>query len=113
MGERIHPGDGERKVGVVLVGQTQADGLDAQAKADGVAVERCLSRGDGQRGSLDRIQDRLVDPTGPQSLADEFHHVPDRDHSDDLHRLGKQWPPNGYSRTELFERTVGHVLHAS
>ena len=42
--QRIDAGDGEREVGVVLVGQAEAHGLDAEAEACGIAVERLGAR---------------------------------------------------------------------
>ena len=54
VGQRIDAGDGEGEVGIVLVGQAQAHGLDAQAEPRGVAVERLACRGGLQQGELRR-----------------------------------------------------------
>ncbi len=45
MRQRVDAGDGQREVGVVLVGQSQPHGLDAQAEPRGVPVEWLLARG--------------------------------------------------------------------
>ena len=59
--QRIDAGDGEREVRVVLVGQAEPLGLDAEAEQRRVAVERLARRGNLQLCQVVLCQDGIPD----------------------------------------------------
>ncbi len=88
--QRVDAGDGEREVGVVLVGQRQAQGLDAQAEMQRIAVEGRLLRANLEAGELGGVQDGLIYAARVEALAHQFHRCPQRCAYDDLHGLGEE-----------------------
>lgn len=65
--QRIDAGNGECKVGIVLIGQTQTQGSDRKPEPGSVSIE-CL-RGNGLKGSeLRGSEDRFVDSSGVETL---------------------------------------------
>jgi hypothetical protein len=52
MRQRIDAGDGEREVGIVLVGKTKALRFDTEPEKRGVAVEGFTCRRNGEAGYL-------------------------------------------------------------
>ena len=102
--QRVDAGDGEREVGVVLVGQAEPLGLDAEAEAARVAVEGLLVGGDGQVGELLGRQDRVVRQAGLQSPPDDLDGIAQRDDGEHLHRLGQGGAANDTPRTKRSRR---------
>jgi hypothetical protein len=75
--ERVDPSDGEREVGIVLVGEAEAAGLDAEPEPVRIAVEgRSLG---SRREELDlvRVQHTLVNEAALLPAADELEHGAD------------------------------------
>ena len=121
VGQRVDACDRERKVRVVLVGQCQAFGLDAEAEADGVPIEGLGGRRDCELRDLSRAQDRIVDLAGAETLPDELHRLSHGNRGDDLDRSGSRGPRTtvpgasdedvGSITVALFER-IHKQLHA-
>ncbi len=85
--QRIDAGDGEAEVGVVLVGEAEAHGLDAEAETGRVAIVRRRLRGRLQLGDLGGGKDRLVDLPGGHALTGQLDPIAKGDHRDDPDRL--------------------------
>jgi hypothetical protein len=83
----IDAGDGKGEVRVVLVGQPEAVGLDAEPEQAGVAVERLFLGGDGQAGELLGGEDGVMGQTSLQATADELEGITERHEGEHFHRL--------------------------
>ena len=90
--QRVDAGDGEREVGVVLVGEAEAHGLDAEAEARRVAVERLALGRRVEDGRAARGEDALVDLSGLLARADDLDSLTERRDDEHLDRLGKTGP---------------------
>jgi hypothetical protein len=85
----------------VLVGQAEAEGLDAEAEAVWVAVEGFLFRGGFEAGQLLGAEDRLVDLAGLEALGDDLDGLAERHDDEDLDRLGEDRPAEDGVRLQL------------
>ena len=92
--QRIDAGDGEREVGVVLVGEPQPwasmprrkrAGSPSNGSRSGVASRNC---------ELVKAQDALVDLPGLLARAYDFDHVTERHDDEHLDRLREHRPAN-------------------
>ena len=88
----VYTGDGERKVRIVFVGETEPKSLNAESEAQGVAVEGFLFRSGNELGKLLGAQDRFVNLIGVESLPDELYRSAHWDRHDHLHGLGEYRP---------------------
>ena len=92
--QRIDAGDGEREVGVVLVGQAQPVGFDAQPEQPGIAVKGLALGGDGQLGKLLRAQHRVMRHPRLHPAADDLQRIAHRDRGQNLDGFGQGRPLN-------------------
>jgi hypothetical protein len=97
----VHAGDGQREVGIVLVGQPQAGSLDADAEPRGIAVERLLLGRRFQVSDLAGRQDPLVNLPRPLPRAHDLDHVAKDRHNQHLDGLRQRRPTNDDTLLEL------------
>ena len=105
--QRIDAGDREREERVVLVGQPEPVGLDAEAEEPGVAVEGFGLGGDLELGDLLGAQDRVIAAAGLRASADDFQRGPERDDGEHLHRFRDERPADGDALAYLVRRRGG------
>src|SRR5579883_2739139 len=94
MRQRIDTGNGERKIGIILVSQAEPEGFDSQAKLFGISIKRnalgsCLKQAD-----LFWVQDRIVGLSGRQPFSKDSHRGTQWEYRKNLDRFGKQRPSN-------------------
>ena len=104
VGKRIDPGDREREIGVVFVGEAESVCFDADAEVLGGTVERFGLTGDLELGDLLGAQDRVVAAAGLHAPADDFERRPERDDVENLHRFRDERPADGDALAYLFRR---------
>ena len=71
--KRINARDGKREIRIVFVSERQPHRLDAQAKAQRIAIVGLLIGGDFKGGKLFGSEDRHVGHATFQSCADDFY----------------------------------------
>ncbi len=108
MRQRIDAGDREREERIVLVGQAETMGLDAQAEQTGVAVEGLTISRNRRAGELSWRQDRVVGQAGIQAAADDLERFAERNGRQDLHRFGERGPADDAARVNLTRNRDGH-----
>ena len=99
--QRIDTGDGQREVGIVLVGQPQPGSLDADAEPRGIAVERLLLGRGLQVSDLAGRQDPLVNLPCPLPRAHDLDHVAEYRHNQHLDGLWQRRPTHNDTLLEL------------
>ena len=92
MRQWVDAGDGEGKVWVVLVGESETCGFDAKAEARRVAVEWLALGCRIEELELVEPQDALVDLPGLLARAYDFDYVTERRDDEHLDRLRKHRP---------------------
>jgi hypothetical protein len=100
VGERVHAGDREGKVRVVLVGQAQAGGLQAEAEAVGVAVKGGFGGNHPQGLYLFGGQKALVIVAGSASLPADPQVRAGLLHPHDPQGLGEDCPLQQHTGTD-------------
>ena len=99
--QRIDARDRQREVRVVLVRKAQPCGLDSELEFRGIAVEERLSWCGGKLTNLRRVENRLVNAPGPQTLANQLDGRPDRHYDQDFDWLGEQRTLHDGTRYEI------------
>src|SRR5579883_486784 len=94
MRQRIDTGNGERKIGIILVSQAEPEGFDSQAKLFGISIKRNALGGCLKQADLFRVQDRIVGLSGRQPFSKDSHRGTQWEHRKNLDRFGKQRPSN-------------------
>ena len=88
--QRIDAGDRQREERIVFVGQTEAMGLDAEAKQSGIAVERLASAEIVRWSTWSGRQHRVVGQPSVHAAADQLDSAAQGNYRQDLDRLGQR-----------------------
>ena len=110
--QRVNARDGQGEIGVVLEGQREAHGLDAQAEHFGVAVKGLGVGGGFEELELFLGQDDVHHLAGLEASADKLDRVAHRDRDDDLDGLGEHRAAKDFVRLELVEGHGWRVARA-
>ena len=107
VGKGIDPGDREREIRVVFVGEAESVCFDADAEVLGGSVEGFGLSGDLELGDLLWAQDRVITAAGLRASADDFQGGPKRDDVENLHHFRDERPADGDALPYLVRRRGG------
>ena len=102
VGQRIDAGDGEREIGVVLVGEPEAVPLDAQPEPEGVPVERSFLGADRELRDLLGVKHRLMGQVGAKPASDQLQRASHGDGGEHLDGFGEEGAGHDGASNKVF-----------